>query len=231
MRKLLNKLLSKRRGEDLKIDDNVPLSYLIGFIFRMFFKYLRGIFIFWKYKKLILVGRDVTILSKSKIQIKGENLHIDKGVYIDALSVDGIRFGNNVSIQKNVMIECSGSIREIGKGLELGNNVGIGSNSFLGCAGGIEIGADTITGNYVSFHSENHNFRDEHTLIRLQGVNRKGIVIGKNCWIGAKVTILDGTVLGDGCVVAAGAVLNGKIYPKNSILGGVPAKQIGKRFE
>lgn len=49
--------------------------------------------------------------------------------------------------------------------------------------------------------------------IRLQGIK-----IGKDCWIGAKVTILDGTVLGDG------AVLNGKEYPKNSIIGGVPAK-------
>lgn len=63
----------------------------------------------------------------------------------------------------------------------------------------------------------------------MQGVCRKGIKIGKGCWIGAKATILDGTVLGDGCIVAAGAVVNGN-FPPMSILGGVPAKIIKLRI-
>ncbi|MDE6764980.1 MAG: acyltransferase, partial [Duncaniella sp.] len=64
--------------------------------------------------------------------------------------------------------------------------------------------------------------------IRLQGVSHKGIVIGKGCWIGAKTTFLDGTELGDGCIVAAGAVVRGK-FPSNCIVGGVPAKIIKER--
>ena len=59
-------------------------------------------------------------------------------------------------------------------------------------------------------------------------VKRKGIIIGKDCWIGAKVTILDGTVIGDGCIVAAGAVVRGYI-PPYSIIGGIPAKVIKSR--
>ena len=83
-------------------------------------------------------------------------------------------------------------------------------------------------GNYVSVHPENHNYSSLHVPIRDQGVTGKGIVIGANCWIGAKVTILDGTRLGNGCVVAAGAVVKGE-FPDNCIIGGVPAKVIKMR--
>jgi acetyltransferase-like isoleucine patch superfamily enzyme len=61
-------------------------------------------------------------------------------------------------------------------------------------------------------YSENHNYEDFNTPIRLQGVNRKGIIIGNNCWIGSKVTILDGVEIGDSCIIVAGAVAN-KSFP------------------
>ncbi|MFT5672779.1 MAG: acetyltransferase-like isoleucine patch superfamily enzyme [Polaribacter sp.] len=232
--KVVNKIfiiLIKRFKKDVfLLDKDVPEGYLIRFILINIFKYIRGSLKFFKPQYRILVGRNTVLRAKENFKFLGKNIHIDRDCYIDALSRNGIQFGNNISLQKRVMIECTGSIKHLGKGLILGNNVGIGSNSFLGCSGGIEIGDDTIFGNFVSLHSENHNFTDPDTPIRLQGVNHKGIIIGKNCWIGAKATILDGTILGDGCVVAAGAVLNGKTYEKNSIIGGVPAKIIKSRL-
>ena len=42
----------------------------------------------------------------------------------------------------------------------------------------------------------------------MQGVTRKGIKIGKNCWISSKVTILDGVKIGKNSVIASGAVVN-----------------------
>ena len=167
------------------------------------------------------------IKCKSKIKY-GKNLSIDRNCYIDALSLEGIVMGTNVSIGKSTCIECSGTFKEIGKGLKVGNNVGLGTHGFFGCAGGITIGDNTIFGNYVSLHSENHNFKDTDMPIRLQGVNRKGIVIGEDCWVGAKATILDGTVIGKGCIIAAGAVVRGEI-PPYSIVGGVPAQIIRSR--
>ena len=85
-------------------------------------------------------------------------------------------------------------------------------------------------GSYVSFHSENHIFGDSTKLIREQGVTSKGIKIGNNIWVGAKVTFLDGCSVGNNSVVAAGAVVNG-IYPENSIIGGVPAKVLKSIIE
>jgi maltose O-acetyltransferase len=55
--------------------------------------------------------------------------------------------------------------------------------------------------------------------------DRKPVVIGKGCWVGARATILPGVVLGDGCVIAAGAVVNKDCKP-NTLYAGVPAKEV-----
>jgi acetyltransferase-like isoleucine patch superfamily enzyme len=156
-------------------------------------------------------------------------LNIGDGCTVNAVSRDGIRFGNNVSLQRGVVIELTGSLQSLGAGVTIGKNVGIGSGSFIGGAGGVEIGDDTIVGNFVSFHSENHVFTDPDTPIRAQGTIRSGISIGRDCWIGAKATILDGVIVGDGSIVAAGAVVKAGRYPGFAILGGVPARVIGIR--
>ncbi len=220
----------KFKGEDFRIDSNFSSFDLINKLIVIFCKQVRG---FWYFpliaSKKILVGKRVRLKSKRKIIFSGSSYNFDDDVFIDATSQKGIFLGNNISIQKRVIIECTGSLTKMGLGLVLGNNVGIGSSSFLGCAGGINIGDNTIIGNFVSIHSENHNYSDRVIPIRLQGVSNKGIKIGNDCWIGAKVTILDGVNLGDGCIVAAGAVLTEGSYPPFSILGGVPAKIIKER--
>ncbi|WP_396266548.1 acyltransferase [Gordonia sp. p3-SID1431] len=53
--------------------------------------------------------------------------------------------------------------------------------------------------------------------------------MGRDCWIGAKATILDGVDMEDGCVVAAGAVLTRGRYEAYGIYGGIPARRIGTR--
>jgi acetyltransferase-like isoleucine patch superfamily enzyme len=225
--KMFSRFISKMKGEHFVLDNNIPISYLFIFICRRALNCIIGM---WKLKqlKLCFVASSTIIRCSSKIRT-GRNLNIDRKCFIDALSVNGIKLGNNVSIGKYTTIECSGSLKSIGKGLIVGDNVGMGTHGFFGCAGGIEIGSNTIFGNYVSLHSENHNYMNINIPIRLQGVSRKGIVIGNDCWIGAKVTILDAAHIGDGCIVAAGAVVRGEI-PPYSVVGGVPAKIIKSRF-
>lgn len=77
---------------------------------------------------------------------------------------------------------------------------------------------------FMYIHPENHIIEDIDTPIILQGVMSKGSVkIGNNCWIGTRATILDGTSIGSGCVVAAGPVVK-VTFPDNSIIGDFPAK-------
>ena len=49
------------------------------------------------------------------------------------------------------------------------------------------------------------------------------IVIGNDVWLGAGVTILKGSNIGDGCIVAAGAVVLRGHYPERSLIAGNPA--------
>jgi acetyltransferase-like isoleucine patch superfamily enzyme len=230
MNKLLSWLYSLLRKESFQIDKRVPPSYLLYFLFNGLIHVLRGVILFNRVKPLAIASRGVRVIGSSKIKWIG-TAKFGEYSYINSISIEGVRAGKNLSIGRYASIECPGSIKTLGKGLILGNNVGIGSFSFLGCAGGIEIGDDTIIGNYVSFHSENHKFTDIELPIRNQGVTHEGIIIGKNCWIGSKATILDGVIVEDGCIIAAGAVLIKGKYFSNSIYAGVPAKFIKSRLK
>ncbi|MGE8328342.1 acyltransferase [Pseudomonas urmiensis] len=224
--KVFCKLASFVKGAEFRLDPEVPDSYLLYLASDYAFRLIRGAF---RLRALALVGRRVDLICRTHIKF-GRALNVGDDCVINALSIDGVVIGDHVSIQKRTVIECTGSLRFIGRGLKLGDNVGIGSNSFLGCAGGIEIGSDTILGNFVSLHAENHNYTQLDVPIRSQGVSRVGIKIGRDCWIGAKVTILDGAVIEDGCIIAAGALVTSGIYKAHSIYGGVPAKLLRNRF-
>ncbi len=77
----------------------------------------------------------------------------------------------------------------------------------------------------VSFSGEN-KFRE----IKYADPNRRRIVtIGNDVWIGYGARILNGVHIGDGAIVATGAVVTKDVEPY-SIVGGVPAKKIGQRF-
>jgi len=229
MRRLINKIGRIIKNEKFIIDESIPILYLFFLFLLRFWMFIRGKLAFINNGGLLFIGKNVTIKCKSKIKF-GRAVSVIQDSYIDALSINGIVFGDNVSLGRSSSIECTGSLKSLGVGLQVGNNVGLGSHGFFGCAGGVKIGDDTIFGNFVSIHSENHNFNDLDTPIRLQGVNRKGITIGKNCWIGAKVTILDGVVIEEGCIIAAGSLVTKGNYLKNCIYAGVPAKIIKKRY-
>ena len=55
------------------------------------------------------------------------------------------------------------------------------------------------------------------------------IIIGNDVWIGANVSLMDGITIGDGAIVAANALVNKDVEPY-TIVGGIPAKPIKKRF-
>lgn len=230
LNKLTSKIIGIFKGEGYEIDHRVPASAIISLVYARFFNLLRGVIKCLGMKGLsrfVFAGRDVKLKNKRFITI-GKSVSLGQGVYLDGLSSEGLKIGDNVSLGPYASIECTGSIKHLGKGCTIGDRTGIGGHSFIGAAGGVRIGNDVIMGQYVSFHSENHDFNDTDIPIRLQGVTHKGIIIEDDCWIGAKATFLDGARVGRGSVIGAGSVVRGDI-PPYSVAVGVPAKVIKNR--
>lgn len=217
------------RGSAYRLDPDVPISAIIGVALK------RGVAIFrclvrgigWRPGKWVFVGRGVTLRNRSMIHL-GRGVTLGDRVLIDGLSREGVSIGTGTSIGPYTAIEATGVISNLGKGCVIGERSGIGAYSFIGAAGGVKIGNDVIMGQYVSFHSENHCFGAIDKPIREQGVTREGIVVDDDCWVGAKVTFLDGVHVGRGCVIAAGSVVRGVIAPY-SVVAGVPARLIKTR--
>jgi acetyltransferase-like isoleucine patch superfamily enzyme len=226
---LLNRIIRSLKGNQYKLDPSIPLFAIIGISYRRFKWLVRSLFSGFSWRRSIFIGKSVELRSRHLIYI-GRGVTLGNGVLIDGLSREGVRIGDNVNVGDFSRIEASGTITDLGRGISIGSNSGIGAFSFVGGAGGVAIGNDVIMGQWVSFHPENHNYDSLDLPIRLQGVNRQGIVVEDDCWIGAKVTFLDGAHVGKGCVIAAGAVVRGTI-PPYSIAAGVPAKVVRSRLK
>lgn len=110
----------------------------------------------------------------------------------------------------------------------IGRNVGI-SGATIYARKGITIGDNTmIGGNVKILDNDFHPVEVEARMLDDKSkIGTREIVIGKNCFIGCNSLILKGTVLGDNCVVGAGAVVSG-MFEDNCVIAGNPAKVIRK---
>ncbi|MBE6485983.1 MAG: sugar O-acetyltransferase [Methanosphaera stadtmanae] len=112
---------------------------------------------------------------------------------------------------------------DFGKNIHLGKNVFINADCKFQDQGGIFIGDDTLIGHNVVMATLNHE----------EDPNKRGnliaapIKIGNKVWIGSNATILPGVTVGDGAIIAAGAVVT-KDVDEMSIVAGVPAKFVRK---
>ena len=121
---------------------------------------------------------------------------------------------------------------DIGRNISFSSNVSIGDNSGIGdnCTfiGEVNIGNNVLMAPSCTFIGSNHSFKDKNKLIKLQGGEEKCIMIKDDCWIGYGSIVLAGITVNEGAVVAAGAVVT-KDVPQYTVVGGCPARIIGKR--
>ena len=227
---LKNRLLKVAGKDNFELDSDISTQYVISLCFKYGMMLIKGKVFSIGNKNIsssVFLGRKVKVSEKRKLSI-GTKTKIHDGVVLNALSTNGLTIGSHCVIGERSIIQCTGGLSNIGKGITIGDNTTFNNDCFFGCAGGIEVGNDVVAGQYVRFHSENHNYDDLDVLIKDQGTTHKGIKIGNNCWIGSGAVFLDGAELGDGCVVGANAVVTKK-FPANSVVGGVPAKVIKER--
>lgn len=78
-------------------------------------------------------------------------------------------------------------------------------------------------------YTRNHAFSRTDIPMREQGMQDfKPVTIGNDVWIGARVTILPGVKIGNGCIIGAGSVVT-KDLPNFAIGGGNPARVLKYR--
>lgn len=112
---------------------------------------------------------------------------------------------------------------------DCGKNIFVGSHVFINCGchfqdqGGIYIGDHALIGSQVVLATINHGMEPEKRGDNIPAPIR----IEKNVWIGSHATVLAGVTIGKNAVVAAGAVVT-KDVPANTVVAGVPARQIRK---
>jgi acetyltransferase-like isoleucine patch superfamily enzyme len=218
----LTSFILKLIGKEYQLDKNLPFTFFLDFFWTRLIMLLRGIFFLRKFK--VFMGSGVQIKGKRFLSL-GQYATLDDYSKIISYSSEGVNCGCRFKLGAYSIISCTSHMSALGKGVQIGDDVGISEFCYLGAAGGISIHNNVIIGQYVSFHSQNHNFQDKDKPIKLQGVTSQGITLGEGVWVGAKVTFLDGADIGANCVVAAGAVVKGT-FPPNCVIAGVPAKII-----
>ena len=230
IKNVLSKIIRELGKTNYVVDETMTYRDLIITLKYKFNSLIRGFFLkpFLRSSRgVVFLGRHTTIRYRSKIQV-GRTLTIGDYVEINALSKEGVKIGNNVSIHRNTIIECTGVIRNLGIGLEIGDNVGIAQNCFIQVRGKVTIGSNVIFGPGVFIFSENHIFENPDLPVSVQGETRKGVIVEDGVWIGTRAVILDGVIVGKNSIVAAGSIVN-KNVPPYTIVGGVPAKIIKYR--
>lgn len=227
---VINNLIRKLGRKNYKVDPELSYSHLFQILIQRSFQIVRGLrykIFFNKSNGLLFVGKKARILYPSLITV-GRTVIFGDFIFINALSKNGIKIGNNFSLGNNSIIECTGVISNLGESLIIGNNVGIAQNCFIQVRGSVKMGNNIIIGPNVSIFSENHNFENSEIPILEQGVTRKGVKIEDGVWIGTRSIILDGVSIGRNSIIAAGSVVTNDV-PEFTIYGGVPAKFIKSR--
>lgn len=112
---------------------------------------------------------------------------------------------------------------DCGKNIHLGENVFINANCTMQDQGGIYIADNVLIGHNACLLTLNHNENPEKRGNLLPSPIR----IGKGAWLGSNVTVLPGVSIGDGAIIAAGAVVT-KDVDENTIVAGIPAKVVRK---
>ena len=152
-------------------------------------------------------------------QHRGRSSKIYRSVRMDTPPYRRFFLGNHS------IIESYSCINNAVGDVVIGDYTRIGIHNTI--IGPVCIGSHVNLAQGITITALNHNFEDKEKRIDEQGITTKPIIIGDDVWIGANAVILPGVTIGKHCVVAAGAVVT-KDVPNNTIVGGVPAKEIKK---
>jgi acetyltransferase-like isoleucine patch superfamily enzyme len=151
----------------------------------------------------------------------GRGCTIEWGAKIDA-------GGGSISLGNRCHIHSGAMLLAYGGSIEIGDDCSVNPYSLLYGHGGLTIGDRVLIASGVVIIPANHRI-DGDRQIRGQGLTLEGISIANDVWVGSGVRLLDGSVVEDGAVLAAGCVVNGINVAQDTVVGGIPARVISNR--
>lgn len=106
-----------------------------------------------------------------------------------------------------------------GASLIIGSNVFFNNGCSINCLGSIDIGDNSIFGEGVKIYDHNHAYHYENGILKFEREKFTigSVKIGKNCWIGSGVTILNNVEIGDNVIIGANNLIY-KSIPSNTIV-------------
>lgn len=113
-------------------------------------------------------------------------------------------------------------------GLRVGKSFSVNTGAFIDARGGIIIGDNVMIGPHAVIVSSRHDIYSDEKPMTFRDHIMDPVIIGNDVWIGTHVVITEGITIGDGAVLAAGAVVTRNI-DAYAIIGGVPAKTLKYR--
>jgi len=161
-----------------------------------------------------------------KAWLRTQGMSIGKGTSVPQLFVTWphkVSIGERCRIEHHVYFHYDG-IYSSGRSIRIGDRTFVGANCEFNISESICIGDDCLIASGCRFVDHNHGTQ-RGAPMNSQPCTHEPIVIGRNVWIGANAVILQGVHIGDGAVVAAGAVVTRSI-PADTLAGGVPARVI-----
>jgi acetyltransferase-like isoleucine patch superfamily enzyme len=112
--------------------------------------------------------------------------------------------------------------------LRVGDKSVFGRDNTVNCYLDIEFGAASMVADSVYICDFDHRFDDLTVPIKDQGIEKAPVRVGPDVWVGVKATLLRGTTIGEGSVIAAHAVVRGDV-PAYSVVAGVPGRVVRNR--
>jgi maltose O-acetyltransferase len=150
--------------------------------------------------------------------------------------VPGYRFGYFIrrSLVKHIFDACGDHViikqdANFGKGtgIRIGDNSQIGEKAYIGAY--TKIGRDVIMGPEVVIWSVMHRFdRVDLPINQQDGTDMRPVEIGDDVWVGQRVIIMPGVIIGSHSVIGAGSIVTNDV-PEWSVVAGVPARVIRMR--
>ncbi len=188
--------------------------------------WLRGVLYRGLFRRLgqgTALGCGIVLRHPGRIAL-GDGVLVDDLCLLDARgSAEGVTVDEGALISRETILSCKGGT------ITIGARANLGWRCVVSSVGGVEIGEAALiaAGCYVG--GGRYHLEDRGRSIAAQGSYSEGpVTIGARSWIGARAVVLDGVRVGEGAVVAAGAVVTDDVAPF-AIVGGVPARLIRER--